>query len=65
MAERDGLTDGVDNAAVGLLRTDERIRFEREPMRICSGTRVTDSGIRILPYGDFIDALWRGELTDG
>jgi len=25
--------------------------------------RITDSGIRILPYADFIDALWHGELT--
>ena len=24
--------------------------------------RVTDSGIRILPYRDFVDALWRGDL---
>jgi len=24
--------------------------------------RVTDSGVYILPYGDFIDALWNGEL---
>jgi uncharacterized protein len=24
--------------------------------------RVTDSGVHILPYGDFVNALWNGEL---
>ncbi len=25
--------------------------------------RVTDDGVRILPYVDFLDALWAGEFT--
>jgi len=25
--------------------------------------RVTDGGIRILPYRDFIEALWQGDFT--
>ena len=25
--------------------------------------RVTDTGIRILPYRDFLGALWQGDLT--
>lgn len=28
-----------------------------------SRARVTSSGIRILPYGDFVKALWRGEFV--
>lgn len=69
---------------IDLLRTDDRMRYERESVRdrvreefraehpgvkrrivVCAEprSRVTDTGIRILPYRDFIAALWGGEVV--